>query len=87
MLKSLCLLKIYALQILTREKKKIRLAEQRIQQIAIPSQNSSNSLPRQQQQQQPQQTITAQPPANNNNNNGNSNSAKDSGYGKDIKGE
>lgn len=37
-------------KILTREKKKIKLAEQQIKVVNIPSNNSSNSLPRQQQQ-------------------------------------
>lgn len=60
-------------QTLTREKKKIRSAEQLRQQVVIPSQNSSNSLPR--------QTQTQKPHASANNLN------KDSGYGKDIKGE
>lgn len=67
--------KKFHFQVLTREKKKIRLAEQNRQQIVIPSQNSSNSLPRQSQTQKPQQSSTS-----------NLNNAKDSGYGKDIKG-
>lgn len=60
-------------QTLTREKKKIRSAEQLRQQVVIPSQNSSNSLPRQTQTQKPQTSTN--------------NVNKDSGYGKDIKGE
>lgn len=63
-------------QSLTREKKKIR-SEQYRQQVVMPSQSSSNSLPRQSQTQKPQSSannLKAEPP-------------KDSGYGKDIKGE
>lgn len=63
-------------QTLTREKKKIR-SEQYRQQVVIPSQNSSNSLPRQTQNQ------TQKPQSSTNN----LNNGKDSGYGKDIKGE
>jgi organic anion transporter 3A len=62
---------------LTREKKKIRLAEQQNKIVVIPSQNSSNSLPRQQQQginQLPQKEPSVEKDAK-----------KDSGYGKDIK--
>lgn len=63
-------------KVLTREKKKIR-SEQYRQQIVVPSHNSSNSLPRQ------SQTSTQKPPQSSAGNAG----GKDSGYGKDIKGE
>lgn len=65
----------FSFQVLTREKKKIRSAEQYRQQIVIPSQNSSNSLPRQSQT----STLKPPPPAS-------GNGGKDSGYGKDLKG-
>lgn len=63
-------------KILTREKKKIKSAEQQNKVINIPSHNSSNSLPRQQQQgiNQCQKEANVEKDAK-----------KDSGYGKDIK--
>lgn len=66
--------RLHSKQILTREKKKIRSEQHRLQQTVISSQNSSSSLPRQ--TQKPQSSATLHSTSNN----------KDSGYGKDIKG-
>lgn len=80
------------MQVLTREKKKIRNAEQNKPQIIISTNNTTNSLPRQQQpvqqqlqqipqkpQSQQQQQQQQQPP--------NTGNKPDTGYGQDIKGK
>lgn len=76
------------LQVLTREKKKIRNAEQNKPQIVVSTNNTTNSLPRQQQPVQQQlQQIPQKPQQQQQQQQTNSGNKPDTGYGQDIKGK
>lgn len=73
---------------MTREKKKIRNAEQNKPQIVISTNNTTNSLPRQQQPVQQQiQQIPQKPQQQQQQQQSNSGNKPDTGYGQDIKGK